>query len=189
MENTSDYDKIFLATLQRAINTLNELDDIIETNGDRQSKIDLELSDWLHKLQNDDTLSTSQVANIGFKIKALRKERESLRNEFALIQEFEANKKKLYEKSNREFLKNDMHLRLKKLNQPYSNRILTEEDFDKVLSSHEKETKTKRKYTLVNYEEFEKKLQQGESIKNIAKEFGCSTSILYHIKSKIKKVR
>lgn len=181
----TNYDITFLATLQRAIDVLNELDGLIDSNGDRQSKIDLELSDWLHKLQYDDELTNEQITNIGIKIKELRKERESLRNEYELISEFKTHKNKLFEQSNRQFLVNNIQIRLKKLNQPYNNRVLTEEDINKVINNtvnkSEEEIKTRKKYVFTDKETIRSMLLEGYKAKEVANELGCSLSTVYYV--------
>lgn len=180
-----DYDIEFLGTLQRAITTLDELDTLIETNGDRQSKIDLELSDWLHKLQYDDTLTNEQITNIGIKIKELRKERESLRNEHELIEEYNKNKNKLIERGNRQFLTSNIQIRMKRLNQPYNNRVLTEEDINKVINNNvhnsDEEIKTRKKYVFTNKETIRNMLLEGYKAKEVANELGCSLSTVYYV--------
>ena len=180
-----NYDTIFLATLHRVIDALNELDDLIDTNGERQSNIDLQLSDWLHKLQCDDNLTNEQITNIGIKIKELRKERESLRNEYELINEFSKNKNKLFQKENRQFLVCNISQRLERLNQPYNNRVLTDEDIDKVINnnvnkSEEVETKQRKKYTFTNKNTIKEMLLEGISARETAKHLGCSLSTVYY---------
>ena len=180
----TDYDTIFLGTLHRVITTLDELDELIDTNGDRQSKIDLELSDWLHKLQYDDDLTTEQITNIGIKIKELRKERESLRNEYELITEFSKNKNKLFQKENRQFLVHNIKQRLERLNQPYNNRVLTDDEMNEVLNHNivkVEETKTRKKYVFTDKELIKSKLLDGYKAKEVANELGCSLSTVYYV--------
>lgn len=180
----TDYDTIFLGTLHRVISTLDELDELIDTNGDRQSKIDLELSDWLHKLQYDDELTTEQITNIGIRIKELRKERESLRNEYELITEFSKNKNKLFQKENRQFLVHSIKQRLERLNQPYNNRVLTDDEMNEVLNHNtvkNEEVKTRKKYVFTDKELIKSKLLDGYKAKDVANELGCSLSTVYYV--------
>lgn len=180
----TNYDTIFLGTLHRVISTLDELDELIDTNGDRQSKVDLELSDWLHKLQYDDELTKEQITNIGIKIKELRKERESLRNEYELITEFSKNKNKLFQKENRQFLVHSIKQRLERLNQPYNNRVLTDDEMNEVLNHNivkNEETKTRKKYVFTDKELIKSKLLEGYKAKEVANELGCSLSTVYYV--------
>lgn len=54
MNVNNDIDIIFLSKLQQALNTLDEIDDMIRDNPDNQQKIDYEISDYLHLIQNTD---------------------------------------------------------------------------------------------------------------------------------------
>ena len=56
MNVNNDIDIIFLSKLQQALDTLDEIDDMIKDNPDNQQKIDYEISDYLHLIQNTDCL-------------------------------------------------------------------------------------------------------------------------------------
>ena len=138
----NQYDKIFLKKLQDCVIDLNELDEIIETNGERQSKVDSEISDWLHRLQNNfEELKPNRIAlaNIAEKIATLRLERASLRNEFELIKRYKEVSRQMMTKDNREFVIAEIQKTMKSLNQPYKNRIINEEDIELVEAMTEKE--------------------------------------------------
>ena len=144
----SDYDKIFLKKLQDCIIDLDELDQIIETNGERQSKIDLELSDWLHLLQgNIDDLKKNcfVLANIAEKIAILRLERASLRNEFELIKRYKEVSRQMMTKDNRQFVIAEIQKVMKNLNQPYQNRVITEKDIEMIKAVTVEESKSIKK--------------------------------------------
>lgn len=148
MISHSDYDKIFLKKLQDCIISLDELDQIIETNGERQSKIDLELSDWLHLLQgNIDDLKNNRfvLANIAEKIATLRLERASLRNEFELIKRYKEISKQMMTKDNRQFVIAEIQKVMKNLNQPYQNRIIDEKDIAMIKAVTVEEAKSVKK--------------------------------------------
>ena len=103
----NQYDKIFLKKLQDCVIDLDELDEIIETNSERQSKVDSEISDWLHRLQNNfEELKPNRIAlaNIAEKIATLRLERASLRNEFELIKRYKEISRQMMTKDNRKFV-------------------------------------------------------------------------------------
>lgn len=121
------YEKIFLKKLQDCIIGLNELDELVNTNGERQSNIDLELSDWLHHLQNNfEAVSRASLANIAKKIGNLRLERASLRNEYELIKRYKELSNRMMSKDNRLFIISEIQKTMKNLNQPYQNRIINE---------------------------------------------------------------
>ena len=197
MISHSDYDKIFLKKLQDCIISLDELDQIIETNGERQSKIDLELSDWLHLLQgNIDELKSNRfvLANIAEKIAILRLERASLRNEFELIKRYKEISKQMMTKDNRQFVIAEIQKVMKNLNQPYQNRIIDEKDIEMIKAVTVEEAKSiKKKRTRksnAESEELNKKIwdlyNQGISQTKIAKMVGLTQPC---INVRLKKIR
>lgn len=183
----NNYEVVFLATLNRCINDLNELDNLIETNGDRQSKVDLELSDWLHKLQYGDDLTDKQLINISLKIRELRKTRESLRNEYELINVYKTNFKQLYNHESRPFLVNSIQSRLSGLNQQYNNRVLTEEEISKTLDEDKTEIKlAKKRNDKYDREGVVKAVLDGLSPLYISKHFNIGYSTVFKIKQQMK---
>ena len=177
MQNQSDL--YFLKLLQDSINALNELDDLIESNGSRQSKVDSELCDLLHLIENKE-LSESASIKIVKKIHDLRKIRRSLRNEYELIVKYNEVKMRLASKENRQFITAEVQKRMKSLNAEYQNRILTKEQIDELLkeepnvSSSIKDTKQKSKRTRSEEsrkidEQIKELLEQGKSQSEIAK--------------------
>ncbi len=144
------YEKIFLKKLQDCIIGLDELDELVNTNGERQSNIDLELSDWLHHLQNNfEVFSRASLANVAEKIGNLRLERASLRNEYELIKRYKELSNRMMSKDNRQFIISEIQKTMKNLNQPYQNRIIDEKMIAKVeaITAEEKKqeiTKAKR---------------------------------------------
>lgn len=121
------HEKIFLKKLQDCIIGLDELDELVNTNSERQSHVDLELSDWLHHLQNNfEAVSRASLANIAEKIGSLRLERASLRNEYELIRRYKELSNRMMSKDNRQFIISEIQKTMKNLNQPYQNRIIDE---------------------------------------------------------------
>ena len=181
----NQYDKIFLKKLQDCVIDLDELDEIIETNSERQSKVDSEISDWLHRLQNNfEELKPNRIAlaNIAEKIATLRLERASLRNEFELIKRYKEISRQMMTKDNRKFVITEIQKIMKNLNQPYKNRIINEEDIKLVEALTENEKcQTRKKQTRKISEESQKindqiwdLYQQGISQQKIAQTVGLS---------------
>lgn len=193
----NQYDKIFLKKLQDCVINLDELDEIIETNGERQSKVDSEISDWLHRLQNHfEELKPNRVAlaNIAEKIAILRLERASLRNEFELIKRYKEVSRQMMTKDNREFVIAEIQKTMKNLNQPYKNRIINEEDIELVEAMTEKEKnqtvkKNKRKISAESQklnDQIWELYRQGISQKEIGKLVGLTQP---SVNVRIKKIK
>ena len=178
------YEKIFLKKLQDCINDLNELDEIINTNPERQRKIDLELSDWYHFLQNKD-LNRESLANVAERIATLRKERASMHKEYDIIKKFNELKDRLNSKENRQFMIVEIHKTLKEWETPYKNRILTENQIQEVVNQNTKIV-LKDKRTKVSDEEIWILYKQGVSQKKIADKFNMAQP---SISMRLKKIK
>ena len=140
LNEVRESDLYFLKNLQDAIQSLNVLDEIIETDGKRQSDKDMEISDYLHILEELSEDAEDQVfARLGRKISRLRKERRHLKNEYLLINEYQQIKARLSSKENRQFITSSMHRRMKELNQPYKFRIITDDVIKSVTKVENKE--------------------------------------------------
>ena len=181
MENQND--KIFLESLQDVVNALENLENIIATNGERQQEVDYKLSDWLHELQNNENLDDAAMANIAKEIKKLRKERNSLRNENELINEFNKHKQKLFFPEQRQFLINAIKNRNSLLNQDYKNRVVTKEEMQFIEMPFEKQASKKRGYkkSSIKHEEIKKLYSSGMKAKQISEEYGYPLSTVYAV--------
>lgn len=181
MENQND--KIFLKLLQDVVNALENLENIIATNGERQQEVDYKLSDWLHELQNNEDLDDAAMANIAKEIKKLRKERSSLRNENELINEFNKHKQKLFFPEQRQFLINAIKNRNSLLNQDYKNRVVTKEEMEFIEMPFEKQVKKTRKYkkSIDKHEEIKELYSSGMKAKEISEKLGCALSTVYSV--------
>lgn len=197
-ETNNQNDKIFLKILQDAINSLNELDELIQSNGDRQSKVDLELSDLLHKLQNDEDLTDNNIIVLGRRIAELRKVRNSLRQEYELIQMYNQEKGKIVFANQRQWLIQNIQKKQTGLDQPYKNRVLNDEDFDTLFATPSKKKKSgyvsksgrysvKRTHHIVTEEEKQKIIElrkDGFHINEIAKMTGIPGSTAHAVLKK-----
>jgi len=173
---TEQYELVFLKKLQDCIANLDELDEIINTNSERQSVTDFELSDWLHFLQNEEDLDDETIYNVAKKIIGLRKKRNSLRNEYECIKRYKELSGRMMTSNSRESIKIELGKTLKNLNQPYKNRVITEKDIEFVKAKNEvKKTRKARDKNLSN-EDIDKKIlelqEQGLTQKQMAEIVG-----------------
>lgn len=195
LNEIKESDLYFLKNLQDAIQSLDVLDKIIETDSQRQSDKDLEISDYLHILEDLDTDAPDEIfTRLGRKISTLRKERRHLKNEYLLINEYQQIKARLSSKENRQFITSSMHKRVKELNQPYNFRVLTDEDIKslKEVKSTEKNNVEQRKRRRSSKSlEVDEKIwnlyKQGISQKEIAIELNMTQPTVCMRLKKIKK--
>lgn len=189
MESQSDL--IFLKLLQDSIESLNKLDEMIETNGQRQSEIDSELSDLLHLIEHSE-LNDLSCIKITHRIQELRKIRHGLRNEHELIIKYQEVKAKLSSKENRQFITTEIQKRLKTLNQEYKNRVLTDEQITELVREEpltvEKNTKIRKmsEKTKQMNDRILELLSKGCTQKEIAVELNVSQGC---VSQKIKKIK
>lgn len=185
MEN-KQIDLVVLKKIQDVIQGLNDLDEMYAENSQNQSKNDSEISDWLHVLQDDESLDDEAIASIGKKIAELRKERNSLRNAYEIMKTFNENKNKLAHPDNRKFLTTSVHKTMKNLNQPYKNRIISEDEIhalkkDKQTNNHHNAGR-KEKFDI---EQIKELLLSGKSQKEIAKELNCAQGTISGYKKRL----
>lgn len=130
LENLKETDVLFLSNLQKIVKLLDEIDDLIESNSTRQSKIDGLISDYEHIIENE-ILTNDQAMLIVQELKKARKYRRHQKNEFELIRAYQENKEKLSSKVNRQFLMAEIYKVWTRLNQKYNMRVLNETEVEK----------------------------------------------------------
>ncbi len=130
LENLKETDVLLLNNLQKVMKLLDEVDDLIESNSTRQSKIDGLISDYEHIIENE-ILTNDQAMLIVQELKKAREYRRHQKNEFELIRAYQENKEKLSSKVNRQFLMAEIYKVWTRLNQKYNMRVLNETEVEK----------------------------------------------------------
>ena len=132
-------DKKVLDKIKEAIKILDEIDEMIDTQPQELQKIDYELSDLYHYIENEN-MTNETCVKVVERIKYLRLLRRSLNNEYSIEKAYKDNSSKMMGNNSREFLLHTICETANKLNQEYKNRVLTEEDIENL----KQETKRKR---------------------------------------------
>lgn len=117
-----------LEKIKEANKLLNEVELYFDSVPAQQSKIDSQLSDLYHYIENNN-LNAIQSCKIIKQIKLKRQERRKLLNDYELLKTYENNSTKLSNSENRQFLLAELNKTEKRLNNTYKNRIYTEEQF------------------------------------------------------------
>lgn len=117
-----------LEKIKEANKLLNEVELYFDSVPIQQSKIDSQLSDLYHYIENNN-LNAIQSCKIIKQIKLKRQERRKLLNDYELLKTYESNSTKLSNRENRQFLLTELNKTEKRLNNTYKNRIYTEEQF------------------------------------------------------------
>ncbi len=125
-------DKLIFEKINQAITILDEIDEMIITQSSEIQKIDWELSDWLHYIENND-INEKTAFKIIKRIKELRLIRRSLSNESSIEDTYKNNSSKMMGNNTRQFLMQEIHKTISHLNCDYKNRVLTDEDIKKAI--------------------------------------------------------
>lgn len=179
----NNIETIFLAKIQTVINLLNEIDNIIEQNPSKQQEIDYSISDYLHMIQNEE-LSDKSCVEITKKLKEYRTKREQHNNVNMLANTYNQHKGKLPYKNNRELLIKEIQITLKRLNQDYKYRVLTNEDVSLLVHTETpKEEKHRKNKINISKEEFEELLKT-KNQKEISTILNCSPATICVLKKR-----
>ena len=118
--------------VKQGIEILDKIDEMIKTQSIELQKIDYELSDLYHLIENNE-LSDEASINIVRRIHDLRKERRALNNEYEIENTYQTHKSKLAGNGTRQFLATEILKTVKQLGKKYTNRVLTEEDIKDIM--------------------------------------------------------
>lgn len=188
-------EKIFLSKLEVILSTFDRLDELfgdlntfVSEQPDNQQKIDYLLSDYIHRLENDD-LTDEEMINIAKKIHDARLTRKDECATSSLIQTYSNNKNKLLyaPKSNRAMFRTFMEKTISHLHEDYKYRVLNEDDLNELKSvkvgkdiSHKGRP---RKSGLPDDEILKKCFADGMRNRDIAKEYNIDPSVVSRLRN------
>jgi len=118
-----------MTKIQIIINNLEEIDKMIESQSEELRAVDFEISDILHLIQEskEENLNTKACVNIINRLRELRLRRKYLNNEYEIENAFKQSKNMLPHNGTRKSFAQTIARTVERLNQPYNNRIMTEE--------------------------------------------------------------
>lgn len=125
-------DEKIVELVKQGIEILDKIDEMIKTQSIELQKIDYELSDLYHLIENNE-LSDEASVNIIKRIHDLRKERRALNNEYEIESTYQTHKSKLAGNGTRQFLATEILKTVKQLGKKYTNRVLTDEDIKSLI--------------------------------------------------------
>lgn len=197
MNEINSTEKIFLGKLTLILRKFDELDvltnevkEMIENQPEKQRRLDQLLSDYYHILEKEDVTDT-EIINVGRKIHEARISRRDENNTSILINCYEKNKQKLQysTKGNRELFRQAINLTMKRLNENYEYRVLTNDDL-KQLSKNDKNKdvvqvkKRRPRRKGITKEQIEECVKKGMKNKDIAKKYDVADSYISLLKKK-----
>lgn len=140
-------DELIVEKIKNAVQILDEIDEMINSQSTELQTVDLELSDWYHLIENNE-LSDEASIKVVKKIHDLRKLRRSLSNESSIENAYQTHKTKLVGNNTRSFLANEIYKVVKNLNKEYKNRVITDEDIKNILEPTKKKPGRPKKVVL-----------------------------------------
>lgn len=194
-------DLLLIRKVNDIVKAMDEIDELVKTLSERRSNIDLELSDLLHIIENND-LDEFASHNVTKRIHDLRKKRRSVSNEQALLELWKQQRKDLLYSSSRAQLGKLFLDKINALEMPYKNRVLSDEDIDGLLHQRvsyspngientsdstkeepvERESKKHKRITGEAKEQRDKQIielySQNVAPKEIAKQLGITVAIV-----------
>lgn len=194
-------DLLLIRKVNDIVKAMDEIDELIKTLAERRSNVDLELSDLLHIIENND-LDEFAFHNVTKRIHDLRKKRRSVSNEQALLELWKQQRKDLLYSSSRAQLGKLFLDKINALEMPYKNRVLSDEDIDGLLHQRvsyspngientsdstkeepvERESKKHKRTTGEAKEQRDKQIvelySQNVAPKEIAKQLGITVAIV-----------
>ena len=142
-------DNEIIDKIKSAITLLDEVDDMINTQSSELQKVDYELSDWYHYIENNE-LDEQESYKIVQEIKRLRKLRRSLNNEHEIENTYKNNSSKMMGNNTRGLLLAEINKTIRQLDNEYKNRILTDETINEMLSIKKKRGRPKKEVEIEN---------------------------------------
>jgi hypothetical protein len=130
-------DELIVEKIKQAIKILDEIDELISTQPEELQKIDYELSDWYHYIENN-TLDDATSINIIKRIKELRIIRRGLHREHDIETAYKNNSSKMMGNNTRALLLAEINKTIKQLDTVYKNRIITDEDLKTITEKNKK---------------------------------------------------
>ena len=136
-------DKLIYEKIKQAMILLDEIDEMINTQSTELQKIDYELCDWYHYIENNEIDENSSIKIIQ-EIHRLRKLRRCLHNEYEIESTYKNNSSKVMGNNTRTLLLAEINKTIKRLNNDYKNRVLTEEKINYLLNAKRKRGRPKK---------------------------------------------
>lgn len=125
-------DELIYEKIKQAINMLDEVDDMINTQSTKLQKIDYELSDFYHLIESNE-LNEKQSYKIVQRIHNLRLKRRALNKEYEIENTYKNQANKMMGNNTRQFVLTEINKTIKQLDSQYKYRILTDEDIKNLL--------------------------------------------------------
>ena len=141
-------DEQIYSKIKEATRLIDEIDNMIDSQSNELQKVDLEISDWLHFIENNKT-NDRQNSIIISKLRELRLLRKSLHKEYSIEKTYKENSAKMMGNNTRQLLLAEINKVVKLWENEYNNRVLTDEEIFEIIDSTKKKVGRPRKENMV----------------------------------------
>lgn len=185
-ENDFTIQNELLAKIKLVLDTLNDIDEILDKTPQEQSKADSLRSDYLHLYEGYD-LSESSMVEISKKLHDICVVRRNWNNVFQIGQTWRNNLQKIVWTNQRPFLYKCVEQTVKNLNCEYKDRVLTEDDKKQLLATQNETQSATQKITrkkhlsLEQRKEIIDRIKNGIAPKTLAKEYNVCVNTINNI--------
>ena len=135
-------DELVYNKIKETTKLIDEIDSLINTQSEELKKVDLEISDWLHFIENNEATPT-QSQKIINKLRELRLLRKSLHKEYTIEKAYKDNASKMMGNNTRQLLLSEINKIVKQWENDYNNRILNDEEILKLIETNKRGRKAK----------------------------------------------
>lgn len=142
-------DKLITEKIINAVNILDEIDNMIQTQSTELQQVDLELSDLYHLIESNE-LNEKQSYKIVKRIRDLRLKRRALNKEHDIENAYKNQSNKMMGNNTRQFVLTEINKTIKQLESNYKYRVLKEEDIQDILSYESKKRGRPKKEEIIN---------------------------------------
>lgn len=142
-------DKLITEKIINAVNILDEIDNMIQTQSTELQQVDLELSDLYHLIESNE-LNEKQSYKIVKRIHDLRLKRRALNKEHDIENAYKNQSNKMMGNNTRQFVLTEINKTIKQLESNYKYRVLKEEDIQDILSYESKKRGRPKKEEIIN---------------------------------------
>lgn len=140
-------DEIIYEKIKQTTKLIDEIDSMINSQSEELKKVDLEISDWLHFIENNKT-NEKQDSIIISKLKELRLIRKSLHKEYTIEKAYKDNSSKMMGNNTKQLLLAEINKVVNQWEKEYNNRILTDEEIEQILNQTKKRVGRPKKNEL-----------------------------------------
>jgi hypothetical protein len=130
-------DELAYNAIKSAMDTLDCIDEMINSQSAALQEVDYKISDYLHYIENND-IEDKECVNLVKELKELRQIRRSLKKEYEIEKTYKENSGKVMGNNTRGMLLAEINKTIKQLDSEYKYRVINEEEIKDIIKCEKK---------------------------------------------------